>query len=257
MPQGFQSRIPSKSQITAIRTHFTSLVRGWRTQKLKVVFAYLNALTYRACCSTGIVTKVRRAQGEAKGFHRVASNIRELALKGIGQFNVTIEGVADQIGAFWQIKISEASLRKYRYELRDTFKLFRFKSLPLPKGCKGDANARRPPALLGFNLPLACVLLEVLEEVLVGERGCELDDFPGKGAMGKLVYDALFRGIASYRRKEAQQDVVVMTTGESVVYASEVDWHGYSLNERGIVAWYGLTLIPDDAGVLPELSSDW
>jgi hypothetical protein len=253
---GFKPTLPSLSEINKLRNHFKSIIRNWRTQKLKVVFAYLNALTYRACRQSGALVRVRRARGDSKGFHKFVGDIKAIALKGIGKFNIAIESMVDQLANFWDVTISEASLRKYRYELRDVFGLFKFESFPLSYhlGRKGDVNNRRPPALEKFSLPKACILLEVLEDVLVKERDCELEDFPGCGAMGRFIYNALFKGVVSYRRKSHSPDAVVMIQGDRVVWASEFDWNDNQLTESGEIAWYGgVRLIPNENGVLPEL----
>lgn len=250
---GFQPNngIPSYTKLAALKQLYTSIVSHWRIKKLKTVFAYLNALTYRACRIMGVIKQVRPALGEKKGYHRI-NGIHEAIAKGIRKFNVTIEGIADQLFNFWGIKISEASLRAYRYELRDTFRLFHFESQPLPLGAKGDRNARRPPALERFNLPSACILLEVLEEALVNQKGCELEDFPGKAAMGRLIYNAIFKGILSYRRKRLAEDHAVFFQGDTVIHLSEMDWN-VELNERCQALWLGqLHLIPDEAGLLPQ-----
>lgn len=251
---GFQpiSQIPSQERVAELKARYESIVSKWRTKKLKTVFAYLNALTYRACRVMGAIKQVRSALGDKKGYHRVASDIREIIRKGIKKFNVTIEGVVDQLYNFWGIKISEASLRAYRYELRDVFGLFHFVSNPLPLGAKGDRNARRPPALERFNLPAACILLEVLEEALIRGRGCELDEFPGKATTGRLIYNAIFKGVSSYRRKRLTEDHAVFFQGDTIIHLSEMDWN-VELNERCRALWLGqLHLIPDEAGLLPR-----
>lgn len=252
---GFQpiTGIPTQQKAVALKAHYESIVSKWRTKKVQTVFAYLNALTYRACRVMGLIQKIRPAVGEKKGYHRIVGNVRDAVTQGIKKFNITIEGVVDQLRNFWGISISEASLRLYRYELRDTFGLFHFVSAPFSAGCKGDHNARRPPALEKFNLPSACILLEVLEETLVKHRGCELDDFPGKATMSRLIYNAIFEGIASYRRKRLAEDHVVFLQGDTVVRLSEMDWN-VELNDRCKALWLGqLHLIPDEAGLLPEL----
>lgn len=255
--KGFQPTLPTKEQITAISYRFRSIISTWRTHKLKVVFAYLNALTYRACRQSGVLKRVRRAEGERKGFHRIVGSLKSLVSRGISGFNITIEGIANQLLNFWRLEISEASLRKYRYELRDVFDLFWFDSQPMPIGDIDNRNARRPPMLQNFDLPLACILLEALEDVLVRERGVEIEEFPGCAALCRFIYNKLFNRESSYRRKRVVEDVVVMSQGEEVVYASEMDWHEHQLTEEGARYWYGsddVTLIPDDDGLIPELA---
>jgi hypothetical protein len=251
--KGFQPVLPSKSEIVCVRKRFKSIIRTWRTKKIKTVFGYLNALVYRACKVTGILKQVRRAVGERKGFHRIVGDIQAIALKGIDAFNITIEGIADQLFNFWNIKISETSLRLYRYELRDVFGLFWFESQPVSQN-KNNPNARRPPALVDFDLVLACILLEALEDVLLKELHCALDEFPGNAAMNRFIYDALFRGITSYRRKEAIEDAAVISKGKQHIRVSEIDWNDSFLTQEGAIRWYGSTTInyiPNENGLFP------
>lgn len=252
--KGFAPTLPSKAEINMVRNRFKSVIRQWRLQKIKVVFAYVNALTYRACCVMGVLECVRRAQINKKGFHRIVGDIKAIALKGISRFNITIEGMVNQIAKLWDISVSEASLRKYRYELRDLFGLFHFESQPFRAGCRGDRNARRPPALTDFSLPLACILLEALEDILINERGCSIEDFPGNAAMCRFIYDALFRSVTSYRRKQVVEDAVVMSQGSYTLRVSEIDWNDCELTEKGEAAWLGLIKpIPDENGRVPDL----
>jgi hypothetical protein len=238
--KGFEARLPNKQEIEIAQKHFKSIIRHWRTAKIKTVYAYVNALVYRVCRNSGVLQQARKAQGSRKGFHRIVGDIKALALKGCQKFNITIEGIVDQLSNFWGISISEASLRKYRYELRDVFGLFWFESNSFPKGQKGNRNNRRPPALEDFDLPLSCILLEALEDVLMGDRDCRIEEFPGFGAMSRFIYDALFRGISSYRRKAVLEDASVIYQGGVLIKASEIDWNDNALTYRGLVDWLGV-----------------
>jgi hypothetical protein len=250
--KGFQAKLPNKSDATLIKKRFKSIASRWRTSKLQVIYAYVNALIYRACRISGIIKQTKKARGSQKGFHKIIGDIRDVALKGIDKFNITIEGLVDQIANFWGLSISEASLRKYRYELRNSFELFQFESQPFPVGRKGDSNNRRPPALEGFDLVLSCIFLEALEEILVEERNCNIEDFPGCGAMSRVIYNALFKGIASYRRKNAVPDVAVIYHNGRSHTVSQIDWNDNKLTDRGLANWLGITLIPNEEGIVPE-----
>ena len=262
--KGFQPKLPAKSQINMVRDRFKSIIETWRTKKIKIMYAYLNALTYRACKNMGVLKQVRRAQGNRKGFHKIVGDIKAIALNGIKKFNITIQGMVEQLEVFWGLTISEASLRKYRYELQDTFELFYFYSRPFPEGNKGDSTNRLPPALKDFDLVTACILLEVLEDVLVKNRECHLTDFPGNAAMCRLIYNALFQhmqyhnesgieedAVPCYRRNKCVDDPIVMIVEGDRVRASQMDWAA-ELTEEGATNW-GLTLIPDEYGVVPDL----
>lgn len=255
---GFGFKLPTAPEIAHIRDRLTSQFQHWTTQKIRVVHGYINFLIYRAVTRNKVVRQVRRATADRPGFHKIVGCVLSLVKAGIKSFKATIEGACGLLADVWGLNISRSGLRKYRTELCDRFELFHFESKPFPAGDKGNRDARRSPDIQQFDLLLALLLYEALEIELVERRGVDIDEFPGKGAMVRLLYNRLFDCVSSYRRQTIQDDPAVIYEGGTQIRASDIDWHDNELkSDRAKELWYGLpagslTAIPDENGIYPE-----
>lgn len=194
----------------------------------------LNAYIYRAAIDT-------RSLRKKDNFHCVTNRLTAIAQQGIETFNLTLQGTCTYLKEHWQgANCGKTTAWKVRDLLVDVFDLFSYQKQEFRPGGTKRGTA---PDLENFDLVKALILYEYLEELYCGWHHQDLEGLPKhRGAIVRLIYNAVFNGIKGFRRKLPEG-----VSGYDL-FGCEI----YRKPERAPIEQTA-TLIPDENGVVPEL----
>lgn len=231
---GFGGGLPSLERTRELQLEFAAIAGSWSKRQILTVMGVLNAYIYRAAIDTRSLTK------EGK-LHRITKRLIAIAQQGIELFNLTQQGICTYLKEHWQgANCGKTTIWKIRDLLADVFGLFSYQKQKFQAGEKKRGTA---PDIENFDLIKALILYEYLEELYCGWHYQELEGLPKhRGAIVRLVYNAVFKGIKRFRRKLPEG-----VTGYDL-YRCEI----YRKDYRPEPVEHTPTLIPDQNGVFPE-----
>lgn len=241
---GFGTSLPSQRRIQELQAEFVELTVYWTKQQVLTVMGVLNAYIYRAAMDTRVLRKDGR-------LHRVTNRLMAIAHDGIEVFNLTQQGICTYLKEHWPgASCGRTTIWKVRDLLADVFGLFSYQKQAFKAGEKKRGTA---PDIENFDLVKALILYEHLEELYCTWHHQGFDGLPKhKGAIARLLFDAIFRNIARFRRK-------TMDSPQSSSQPVVVFWHngiGYDINNKPVMALNDDRFYDSPCRTSPPLTSD-
>lgn len=192
-PSGFGFTLPSRERIQELQAEFFGIVGSWTRSQVLTTMGVLNAYLYRAAIDTGCLKKEDRR-------HRVTNRLKAIAQSGVECFNLTQQAICTYLKEHWPgASGGKTTIWRFRDILADTFGLFQYKRQSFRAGDKKRGTA---PDIENFDLVRALILYEYLEGFYLERWQNQLEDLPKhRGAIARLLFNAIFEGLTRFRRK--------------------------------------------------------
>jgi hypothetical protein len=169
------------------------IIGNWSKKQVLTTMGVLNAYLYRAAIDTLSLKK----EGN---HHRVTNRLKSIAQHGVECFNLTQQALSTYLKKYWSgAAAGKTTLWKMRDMLADVFGIFHYQKQRFRPGEKKRGTA---PDIESFDLVRALILYEYLEEFYCWRWHAELEDLPKhRGAIVRLLFNAVFQGVTQFRRK--------------------------------------------------------
>lgn len=223
---GFGGSLPTRSRIAEIQAEYAQVVCFWTKRQVLTVMGVLNAYLYRAAMDTRAIKKDGR-------LHRGTNRLRAIAQQGIESFNLTQQALCTYLSKHWEgANKSRTTIWKVRDLLVD-LGLFQYQKQTFKKAETGDARATAPD-IENLDVVKVLILYEYLEELYCNWHGQGFEALPKhRGALMRMLFNAIFRGIARFRRKTVEEREPRQREQDIAVY-----WEngiGYNINGHPVV----------------------
>jgi hypothetical protein len=190
---GFGSTLPTRSQMQDIGEEIYGVIAKWTKKQVLTTMGVLNAYLYRAAIDTLSLKK----DGNR---HKTTHRLKTIARQGVECFNITQQAICTYLKDHWVGAASgRTTMWKVRDMLADVFGIFSYqKQYFHPSGTKRGTA----PDIENFDMVKALILYEALEHFYCWRWHANLDDLPKhRGAIVRLLFNAVFQGVTRYRRK--------------------------------------------------------
>lgn len=223
---GFGWELPTRSHIQKIGEEIFQIIASWTKRQVLTAMGVLNAYLYRAAIDTLSLKK------DGEHHHRTTNRLKVIARQGVECFNITQQAICSYLKKHWAGASSgRTTMWKMRDMLAEVFGIFNYQKQAFKAGDKKRGTA---PDIESFDMVRALILYEYLEEFYCWRWQAELEDLPKhRGAIVRLLFNAVFKGVARFRRK-------ALATAENIVNpaTTPVYWeNGQSFNVFGELCW--------------------
>jgi len=191
---GFGWELPTRSRIQDIGEEIFQVVAGWTKRQVLTAMGVLNAYLYRAAIDT------RSLKKEGEHQHQTTNRLKAIARQGVECFNITQQAICTYLKEHWVGASSgRTTMWKVRDMLAEVFGIFSYQKQVFEPGGTKRGTA---PDIESFDMVKALILYEYLEEFYCSRWHAELEDLPKhRGAIVRLLFNAVFKGVARFRRK--------------------------------------------------------